>query len=466
VTRRWPPALVLGAAGAGVAFGLIFTLSPMFVCFCLSLPLLFAWAGKGLAPRERRWAMGLLGVAVAARLLVLAAIVLLTDHNRQAFATLFGDEIFITHSSVWLRNAALNIPMEPMAVVALLEKYGSSGFIYAVALLQLWFGPSPYGLRLLNSALHLTACVAWYRVLRVAYGSAPAMGAFLALLFWPTLFIWSVSALKDSSIFFLNALLVTALFAAVHVNTWRRWALAAGSAIVLLPAIGTVRPGAMEIAAAGAAGGLAGYAAARMPRLAAACAILGLLGLGLGLRSARVQESLLPRLQEAASYHRGTVATLGYTYKLLDEDLYGPVDADLYGPDTPQPDLHTMTWEKAIRFVMRAALSFWINPAPWQTAWVATTQLAYIPQQVLWYLAAALAIVGGVVGLRANLPLTSLLLAYTLAGMVIIGVSNGNIGTLIRMRDMAVPFVLCLSGVGAAALVEQWADRYAVGRTP
>src|SRR5207247_7444 len=141
--------------------------------------------------RERRWVLFMLGVAVAARLLTIAVIFLLTDHQRQAYATLFGDENHTKLTSVWLRDAVLGLPMESLNVWAAYNQYGRSGYYYAVALLQFFVGPSPYGVHLLNIALHLTGCVALHRVLRAAYGRGAAMCAFIALLFWPTLFVWS-----------------------------------------------------------------------------------------------------------------------------------------------------------------------------------------------------------------------------------------------------------------------------------
>ena len=448
-----PPAVVIVSTASGVALGLAYSLSAMLVCFGLAVPFLFAWAGRGVPPRERRWVLGLLGAAMAARLLTLAVLFMLTDHERQAFATLFGDEMHITLTSLWLRNIALKIPIEPFYVFAVYDSYGSSGFIWMVAFLQLFIGPSPYGIHLLNVALHLTGCVALSRVVRSAYGRGSAMCVLITLLFWPTLLIWSVSALKETSVFFLNAMLVTAVLAATKANTWRGRVLLVGIAIVLLWAIGTLRSAVLAITLAGVIGAVAGYVATRLPRLAAACAVLCLFTVGVGLTSARVQEPIVARAREAARYHLGSVYTPGSSYRLLDERFYR------VGGDEV---LASMSVEEATRFAIRAVVSFWVTPAPWQTA--SAAQLAYVPQQILWYLAAVLAVAGSVVGLRKNLPLTAMLLGYTLAGMGLIGLYNGNVGTLVRIRDIVVPMVLCLSGVGASALLQKWADRFMPAR--
>jgi hypothetical protein len=64
-----------------------------------------------------------------------------------------------------------------------------------------------------------------------------------------------------------------------------------------------------------------------------------------------------------------------------------------------------------------------------------------------------LAAVGTVAGFRRHALMTALLLGVSIAGVMVIAPNSGNIGTLVRHRDMIVPFVVCLAAMGAAHLM-------------
>jgi hypothetical protein len=102
-------------------------------------------------------------------------------------------------------------------------------------------------------------------------------------------------------------------------------------------------------------------------------------------------------------------------------------------------------------------------PAPWQLS--STTALAFLPELVLWYLMVLLAPVGVAAGLRRDPWVTFLLAGYVCVGAVIISLPSGNIGTFIRMRDMVVPFVACLSALGACVVIERIAKGRVAVRT-
>src|SRR5205823_2408709 len=53
---------------------------------------------------------------------------------------------------------------------------------------------------------------------------------------------------------------------------------------------------------------------------------------------------------------------------------------------------------------------------------------------------------------------TAVVASNVIAGALLISVTNGNIGTLVRMRDMVTPMIIVLAGLGASA-VGRWATR-------
>src|SRR5439155_1104070 len=153
----------------------------------------------GLSERERRWVWGLLALAIALRLLAVALLFLTTDHHNAASFFWDGDGVALKRRGLWIRNVWLGQPITPLQFsVAFDPSYGWTTYIYVLAYLQYLLGPAPYGVHLFNIALFLTMAVALYRLVRSAYGPEAALLGFGLLLFLPTPFFWSVSALKES----------------------------------------------------------------------------------------------------------------------------------------------------------------------------------------------------------------------------------------------------------------------------
>ena len=126
----------------------------------------------------------------------------------------------------------------------------------------------------------------------------------------------------------------------------------------------------------------------------------------------------------------------GQSFRLLDETVYaGGYDA-----------IDRMSFFESARFLMNAAGAFVVVPVPWRVG--SASELAMIPQQLAWYLFVAAAIAGAAIGLRRDAWLTCILAGYALAGLAIIAPNSGNVGTLVRHRDMIVPFVLWLGALG------------------
>ena len=102
-----------------------------------------------------------------------------------------------------------------------------------------------------------------YRTARRSYGPAAALIGLLAILFLPSLFLWSILPLKESVYFFCMAI---AILATVWVFRSRTW-LGSGVALLLMAAsflaIDSLRVGGVVIALGGLALGLVATVAIR-----------------------------------------------------------------------------------------------------------------------------------------------------------------------------------------------------------
>ena len=442
-------------AAVGAAVACAWLLSPLAVCTGAAMAFIVAGALRGLTPRERRWVAGLLGTALALRLLALLAFAAAVNYEDYQLPILIGDERTFKKVALSLRNINIGVPISPADFQAAYVWHNDSeGFFDILAYVQILFGPSPYGLHFLNIVYFFAGTVLLYRTARASYGRFPSLGGLAVLLFLPTLFVWSISGLREPLHTLTLAVLVVGALHTVRARTWARRltaaALAAGSIVIM----GSLRVGVLM-------GGIASVFAAYAGVIVTAKRWVWVLALILSCavavaawQSSSVQARALDAVRVAASRHAGHVKSAGYGYKLLDERFYeSRVDVSTA----------TMTEGEVARFVLRAASSFVVVPAPWQAT--SRLALAFMPQQILYYVLFVLAFVGCWAGFRKDALLTFLLLANIAFYATGVALLNGNIGTLVRHRDLVVSMVVWLSALGAGTVLN-WAAAHARRKYP
>ena len=430
----------------GLALGVAYTASPLTVWFGIVMIGLFVWAGRGLTDRERRYVWGILAAAVVIRVLAIAALFL--TNNRYLPVSFFwdGDGMFLKMRATVIRNVWLGIPNNPHDLFLSFQRgYGWTTYLYVLAYLQYLTGPAPYGVHLFNVALFVAAAVLLYRLVRSAYGRTPALLGLVLVVFLPSLIAWSVSALKESLYIFLCALGLAAAVAIVRAKgiAERAWwiALLAGT----VAANSEVRVGALLIMVTGIAVGCVGTILVRRAGLVVLVLALSpfvafRLWDNLGAQvHADLEERIMSQVKNSAVAHTGNVRTPGNHYKLLDQRLYSG------------NAIAAMTSAEGRRFAVRALLSVVFVPLPWQVQ--STSEIVFLAQQVVWYLLVVFAAVGLIAGLRRDALVTCMLAGMTAAGGAVIAFNSGNIGTMVRLRDTVVPFVLWLSALGIVATI-------------
>ena len=437
------------AIAAGALLGIVYTLSPLTVWFAMA-SVLIVWTGtRGLPPGEARWVARILAGAIAVRVVIVAALFLFGTADHLWYNTFFGDEQYMLVRSMRLRHLWLGSPISLEALFDVFDLYGQTSYLNIIAYVQLLVGPAPYGIHLLNSAFYLAGALILHRVVRRAFGPVPAAGALSGTLFFPSLVIWSASGLKESLNFLVVTCVLSAAIGLVRAD-WKWRPLAALVVVAGLALLRTFRAGASEIAAAGIVLGLAGrFITRRVWRLVLVALAFVVLAVPVA-RSARVQDLALRGLRPAATMHMGHVFTRGHSYKLLDQGLYDSRHTE------------TMTWSEAVRFVERAVASVVFFPRPWDAR--SRAELAYLPEQMVWYLILVLAAVGVIAGLRRDALVTSVFAAYAVTALMIVALSSGNVGTLVRHRSFALPFLIALSAVGVAAIVGRLSAEASVAR--
>jgi hypothetical protein len=438
-----PP--LLPAIAAGVALGIAFTLSPLTVIVLVPCAAGLWRFARTLPADERWWLVRIFGLALVMRIAAIGALFLASAHDSQASAALFGDEAYALARSWRIRNVVLGIPQLKYDYMIAFEGYGRTSYLWVMTYLQVLAGPAPYGLRVLNAGLFLGAVLLLFRMIRRAFGAFTAFSGSLILLFLPTLFIWSISLLKESFYFVLT---VTVLTAVVELTTtatsWRARAVCGAGIAVALLALRDLREGAVVLAVTGIAAGLAGaWVLGRRVRIAIVATVIAAV-VAAAVLAPPLRSRALDLVAQAATANAGHVFTVGHGYKLLDDEFYVVPGAK------PRFDLGL---PEALRYVLRAAASYLVVPLPWQMA--TRGELVYLPEQIFWYGVLILAPAGAIAAARRNRIAASLLVAYLVPTAVVVAMTTGNVGTLIRHRTLIVPFVVWLGALGLASLAQR-----------
>jgi len=439
VTTSASRGLTIAAVATGVAIGFAYALSPLTVWFFVAAPALVAWAIRDLHGGERRWILGVLVIAIILRVAAMAGLFLSVDHTQVPFGSFFGDEEYFLRRSMWLRNVAFGLPVHRADLIYAFDDYSYTVYLYVLSFLQALAGFAPYGTHLFGCALYLAMCIVLFRIVRARFGRVAAAVGLMLLLFLPSLFAWSISALKEPLYFLLAAMSVWLVDWAARVPRATTRAIAVVALAGVGIALQAIREGGLLMFATGVVGGAALTYVLRRPRLAVATAVVAPAVIVALLLQPAFQVRTWSTVKEFARIHVGHVTTPGYTYKLLDARLYDDVD------------LRSITIPEELRFVGHAFTAYVVQPTPRSIQSRAT--LAYLPEQVVWYGLVLLVPVGIVAAARRDLLLTSVLLMYALAAAVMVALTGGNVGTLVRHRGLALPYLVWFSGLGASRLV-------------
>ena len=425
------------ATAAGVAIGVVYALSPLTVWFAVGIVPLVVLAARNLDPDERRFVTRLLIVAIALRVVVVAGLFALTDHSVVPFGSFFGDEDYFIRRGLWLRNLALGIPIQGLDLESAFQAFNASSHLHLLALIQLLVGPAPYGLHLVGILFYVLAAVVLYRLVRTTLGRTPALLGLTTLLFVPSLFAWSVSALKEPLFVLVSALSFVLAVRLVRAPSLGIRVLTLGAVLALAAVLETIRQGGAALSLFGViAGLLIGFLATR-PRLMLSALVAASVLAGALLGRPEIQLRTYTAIQAAARQHWGhVVVSPGYAYQLLDDRFY--------------PDLNEISDLKlgeTARFLARAAISYVTVPLPWKAQ--SRAALAYLPEQITWYILAVLVPIGLPSAFRRDPMVAGLLLGHALVIAAAVAFFGGNVGTLVRHRSLALPYLVWLSAIGA-----------------
>jgi hypothetical protein len=131
------------------------------------------------------------------------------------------------------------------------------------------------------------------------------------------------------------------------------------------------------------------------------------------------------------SLNTGILSQKGYYYKIYDDDFLvnGRVDK-----------------LKFMKAFFKGWAYFMFTPFPWTLSSI--NQIITYPQVIIWYLMFPFAFIGMLLALRYRFNVSLSLLCYVLLLTSLYALVEGNIGSAMRHRDLLTPFYLIFSSAG------------------
>jgi hypothetical protein len=449
---NWP-----WSVAAGVSLAVMYAASPLLVCALAIAAVLFTVAGRDLPPSERRRLLTILGVALAARFAFIGLVLIsgIPALNDLSVGALRGDDAYYIGRAIRARDIALGLTYGRYDYFIVSDEYGRTSYLQLLTLLQTLFGPAPYGMRAINAVLFVTGAYLLFRLTRAAFGATAAALGLMAVLFLPSLFVSSTSLLKESVYFLATTVLLTMVMAALRHPRIAAKVAAVAVAAGCLWILDDLRRGALVMALAGIATALGMVIVLKTSRRAMAGITLAAIIAAVAWLQPAIHQRANDAITSAAKMHAGHVFTTGHAYKLLDEGFY------MY-PAAPSAWPLKLTDDQAARFLVRAARTFLFIPWPWEM--ISSSELAFLPEHLVWLLIVAFTPIGIVVGWRRDRLVTALLIGFVLPTAVALAITNGNVGTLLRLRGLVSPYLIWLAVLGAVAAAESLLARRAAQR--
>jgi hypothetical protein len=435
------------SVAAGLCLAAIYTVTPLTVCVVVAAVVILPWFGRGLPREERQWLTAVVVLALIVHLMAIGGLFLrnLPNHDDLFVGATSGDEAYTMSRALRTRAILRGSATSLYDFFVAFDDYGHNSYVTVATAIQVVFGPTPYSLRLFNTLLFTAGALLLFRLCRRAFGIAPALTGLAVVLFWPSLFAWSISLLKESLYFLLSAVIVAATIAGLRASRWRSRVLGFACAVTAAALVQGLRPGALPLAAAGLTTGFAAHGLFTSKRTFVVGTAIAAVFMVFAVSTPALSARLVQALEGTAKTHTGHVFTVGHDYKLLDAGFY-------VNPQTPAASTLTLTNDEAARYLLRAASSFVVVPAPWHLQ--SARELAYLPEQMAWYTLVLLLPVGIVAGYRRDRLVTCMLVGYVAPTAVALALTNGNVGTLLRLRGLVVPFLAWVSAAGFCAVID------------
>jgi len=429
-----------GFLAACAIFGSSYLISPGFaLCILLSVAFFYA-VRRNTGEDDRRFVLFMISAAVVLR--VAGLIILQYKCLSMGQLDIFGDAQDNIIQGINISDSIRNmkeIPVTPQSILS--SRYNTHSMTIFNGIFFLLFGHDIVSLKYVNI---LAICAtAWiiYDFAKNIYSGAAGRIALAIILFWPTVFIWSLTDLKESHLLFTVACSFWLLDKAARGKGVLRKAVFVTLSVLfafyfVLLKIKLMMPVFILSASLIVLYNALHYGFSKDPVLSRkvlyvsfvpASAIIMTFGDRI-LQAAKGMYALI------LHYHIGFLNSGGWNVNLIGDQ------SQCY-----------FTMQFITKYIVKAWLYFLLEPLPWHFYSFSLT-VTY-PVMITWYILVAFSVVGiGKIFYSGKAKEIFAMLVFMTIYITVVGMSVANIGTLIRFRDAMVPIVALFAGIGLSGI--------------
>lgn len=348
---------------------------------------------------------------------------------------IFGDAGYYTLRALFTKMYWLGEPISSAAIREYVTiSYGFSGFITVLALFYSLLGYSPVSSQLLNCLLGALIAVVIYAIVKNIFAGRPARLAAVMAAFFPSLFLWSVSNLKEPATILLACIL---LWSMIKYNITRKFYYLVVAALSVAGHV-YIRPSfSMEFIFITV---FLILCCVFYPYFLLFFKKIPLIGFLLLIMIISAFAAALPFfgkeimgmiIKKTYIVHKGVVNTGGICYRLLPDYYYS-------NPLVPN-------FLDFMKMFVKGWFHTIFEPLP-NRIFASRTILFSLPQMFLWYFMIPFSLLGMAIAIRYRLKESIFPIIYFIIMTSALALSGGNVGTLFRTRDEVVTVIFIIFG--------------------
>lgn len=349
----------------------------------------------------------------------------------------FGDDGYTIQQSWWIAQYIRGIQLHQDQLWGMFYPYGKTGYLYLMALFHYLFGYSPISVTLINVIIGALTGIIYYYVAKEVTNIKLAKIVAILVTSYPSLVIWSVTNLKDPLFIFFTGIILWLLLRFLKNESFKYIALSILAAYLQF----LIRPWVI-------------YPTLIIILLCCLSVILKKkIRLVIILILIIIFPFILPYLKillinfksAVIEYNRGVVFSGGSIYRVYDDVVYA---------DTIQ--ISQIGYPVVLRGLFKGWVYFLLEPFPWRI--ISGQNLMLIPLTIIWYPILLFSTYGILVQLRYELKKFFLFIFYFFITGSILCLTESNIGTVARMRDLLTPIILMFAAIGITKFL--FANKY------
>jgi len=444
----------------GFFCGVVYFFSPGTFCILLIVALIVAKINRKLDP-ETKFLINLFLSAFILRLflllvfstLLVAKGKILSYPGYPGWAPNFiGDSAYYTLRGYWMALdwRGLSLSSEILGE-AYNSGYGWHGYTYLIGGFHYFFGFSPMSSVILNCIFGALIPVLCYFIARLCFTEAICKIFAVITAFLPSLVIWSVANLKDIPLILTTLFILWSFMMFIKSRRIPRNIL-----FLLLMAVGllaqsTLRAYIMPLTVTSML--IAYFAISKYPSVYIKIfmvIIAVFLSVALfKITPARLDHAFRQRIFPLLTIHQAAVIE-GTNYRIL-EDKYYLINPDFQSGKAPDEYYYlypatTLTYRQYLTVYIKGVFHFMFEPFLQKTGSI-TRALSY-PQMILWYILTPFAVLGLAIVMRYRWREYLVLFSYFVIVVSASALTQANIGTVFRFRDMITPVFLFWASIG------------------